>query len=231
MGLPRYLKNIYESDVSYWNSGSEEAVADGMKCALLVGADLHKYFSWLFTQENISLKRLLSCLIVYRFRCQMIKQFKSKDDDNMEKVQVYKYLGLELKGGELIPITKKITVSRFFAKKLVVMDAELEGRDRKKVKLRDEIIAVKDRVYITDRFPQKLRTIILERDGYTCQLCGRHRNVLVDMGLHLEVDHKIAWMDGGQTTYKNAQTLCSECNKGKHHAKPYFRAIDEDELE
>jgi hypothetical protein len=38
-------------------------------------------------------------------------------------------------------------------------------------------------------------------------------------GLHLEVDHIQAFADGGLTTYSNGQTMCSECNKAKHHTK------------
>jgi len=36
---------------------------------------------------------------------------------------------------------------------------------------------------------------------------------------HLEADHIKAWVDGGKTKLSNAQTLCSTCNKAKHHVK------------
>lgn len=64
-------------------------------------------------------------------------------------------------------------------------------------------------------FTGKLRTAILERDGHKCTLCGKTPND----GIRLEVDHIIEFEDGGETTYENGKTVCSECNKGKSAAK------------
>src|ERR1700722_4296797 len=57
----------------------------------------------------------------------------------------------------------------------------------------------------------KLRAEILMRDFSTCQLCGSQP---ID-GAKLEVDHIIAWSNGGETLMENLQTLCTDCNKGK----------------
>lgn len=64
-----------------------------------------------------------------------------------------------------------------------------------------------------------LRQLIFERDNYSCQCCGISKDKVIEKGIHLEVDHIIEWEDGGQTTYENGQTLCSECNKAKHRVK------------
>lgn len=64
-------------------------------------------------------------------------------------------------------------------------------------------------------FTGKLRTAILERDGHRCTLCGK---TPAD-GIRLEVDHVLEFEDGGETTYENGKTICSECNKGKSAAK------------
>lgn len=64
-----------------------------------------------------------------------------------------------------------------------------------------------------------LRHLIFERDNYTCQCCGITIKNAMKKGIHLEVDHIIEWEDGGETTYQNGQTLCSECNKAKHRTK------------
>jgi hypothetical protein len=64
-----------------------------------------------------------------------------------------------------------------------------------------------------------LRQLIFERDNFSCQLCGIHRDEAIKKGLHLEIDHITEWEDGGKTTYENGQTLCSECNKAKFRVK------------
>ena len=57
----------------------------------------------------------------------------------------------------------------------------------------------------------KIRQQVLERDNYTCQMCGRTR---FD-GVKLEVDHIIPVAKGGSDNISNLQTLCRECNRGK----------------
>lgn len=64
-------------------------------------------------------------------------------------------------------------------------------------------------------FKGALRQAILERDGYRCKLCGKTPG----HGILLEVDHIIEYEDGGKTTFENGQTVCSDCNKGKHALK------------
>jgi len=72
-------------------------------------------------------------------------------------------------------------------------------------------------------FPSSLRQAIFERDNFSCRLCGIHKDKAIEKGLHLEVDHIVEWEDGGKTTYLNGQTVCSDCNKGKHHYKKVKR--------
>lgn len=65
----------------------------------------------------------------------------------------------------------------------------------------------------------QLRTDILERNGYTCQLCGagagdpdpynRNRKV------RLHVDHIVPKSQGGTDEQKNLRVLCSACNQGR----------------
>lgn len=57
----------------------------------------------------------------------------------------------------------------------------------------------------------KLRFMVLKRDGYRCQLCGRN----AQDGIKLEVDHKIAVVRGGTDELPNLWTLCFDCNRGK----------------
>ena len=59
----------------------------------------------------------------------------------------------------------------------------------------------------------RLRFVIMKRDNFKCQKCGR--SPATDPSIILHVDHKIAWANGGETTLENLQTLCSKCNVGK----------------
>ena len=67
--------------------------------------------------------------------------------------------------------------------------------------------------------PADQRLRILERDGYTCQVCGLGagdrdpgnptRNV------RLQVDHIVPRSDGGSNQDDNLRALCNVCNEGR----------------
>lgn len=59
----------------------------------------------------------------------------------------------------------------------------------------------------------KLRQEILQRDNYTCKICGN--SIKKEPNLLLEVDHIIPVSKGGKTTKENLQTLCWKCNRSK----------------
>lgn len=59
----------------------------------------------------------------------------------------------------------------------------------------------------------RLRYLVLHRDQFRCQACGR--SPAVDAGTTLQVDHIIPWAHGGATVEANLQTLCERCNVGK----------------
>ncbi|MFT8232407.1 HNH endonuclease [Pseudomonas guariconensis] len=53
----------------------------------------------------------------------------------------------------------------------------------------------------------KLRTLVFERDSYSCLRCGQQRD--------LRADHVIPESLGGEATLENLQTLCASCNSWK----------------
>lgn len=66
----------------------------------------------------------------------------------------------------------------------------------------------------TNRDPSlALRFFVLKRDSFRCVVCGR--SPAITRGLMLEVDHVIAWSNGGETIESNLQSLCFDCNRGK----------------
>lgn len=56
-----------------------------------------------------------------------------------------------------------------------------------------------------------LRKEIMERDRYTCCICGKY--MPDEVGLH--IDHIIPVSKGGKTVSSNLQVLCSKCNGSK----------------
>lgn len=59
---------------------------------------------------------------------------------------------------------------------------------------------------------RELRRQIMERDHYTCQICGKYMPDEVG----LQIDHIIPVSRGGKTVPSNLQVLCSKCNGRKH---------------
>src|SRR3989338_243602 len=62
----------------------------------------------------------------------------------------------------------------------------------------------------------RLRNDILERNGYTCQLCGNGPNDPDPFNLgrkvRLHIDHVVPASQGGSDTKDNLRVLCSICN-------------------
>ena len=58
---------------------------------------------------------------------------------------------------------------------------------------------------------KNLRQKIIERDNYTCQICGKYMPDEVG----LQIDHIIPVSKGGKTVESNLRVLCSKCNLRK----------------
>ncbi len=138
---------------------------------------------------------------------------------DLEKVPASLYQGLERREDTLVPVFKGVVVSRFFLPRLNAMNQERQRQDLDDAGLHDRINRWKNRVFAGRDFPPTLRRLIYDRDKFTCQECGEHRTQIIARGASLQVDHRIAWTDGGETSYANGRTVCSTCNIAKHHAK------------
>jgi len=87
----------------------------------------------------------------------------------------------------------------------------LETDDRALLEEKEKQAAIQNqrRKYHAKR--RYLRFVVLRRDSFTCQFCGR----AVGDGAKLSIDHIVPLSKGGNTSFGNLITACEECNKGK----------------
>lgn len=145
--------------------------------------------------------------------------------DQMERVPERLYVGLLQVQGATRPEYRDVKVPRYFVERLQKSNRERLEADEAYATLVEEILEIQNKVYRSRTFPPKLRNLIFQRDGYRCQNCGKHKTDLAEIGGRLEVDHILAVIDGGLTTYKNGETLCNECNIAKHNNKTYYALL------
>ena len=60
----------------------------------------------------------------------------------------------------------------------------------------------------------RLRWVILERDDFTCQYCGRRAPEV-----QLQVDHRVPVVEKGTDAPDNLVTACYSCNQGKEYSR------------
>lgn len=70
----------------------------------------------------------------------------------------------------------------------------------------------------------QLRIQILERNGFTCQLCGAGAGDPDDLEpsrkVRLHIDHIVPVSQGGTNTYDNLRAVCSTCNQARSNIQP-----------
>lgn len=80
----------------------------------------------------------------------------------------------------------------------------------------DELMQLFDTPIIDAKAERKkmtraLRVQIMQRDNYTCKICGKYMPDEVG----LQIDHIIPVAKGGKTVPENLQVLCDKCNRKK----------------
>ena len=92
--------------------------------------------------------------------------------------------------------------------------------DRHNLKPGEYILESLDRVPAVSRgISPQLRNEILERNGFTCQLCGLGAGDIDPFNtnriVRLHVDHVTPVSQGGSEERDNLRVLCSACNQGR----------------
>ena len=97
--------------------------------------------------------------------------------------------------------------------------------DRSDLKPGEYILETKKRSPVIGRgISVSLRNEILERNGYTCQLCGNRPGdpdpFNADRKVRLHIDHVQPVSQGGTDEKWNLRVLCSICNHSKANIQP-----------
>ena len=101
----------------------------------------------------------------------------------------------------------------------------LSHKDRSDLKPGEYILAsTKRRPAFKRGISKETKALVLERNGYTCQMCGcaagdpdpfnSNRTIRLTLG------HIVDKSKGGEDTPSNLRALCSNCNEGLQNAAP-----------
>ena len=113
-------------------------------------------------------------------------------------------------------LTKKVTVPARLADDYARRRREAMNRSFREFQFSWEIQKLEARMKDQRFYRGALRQLVIRRDRATCQSCLKTKEMMKDVGLRLEVDHKTPWPIG-RTTFENGQVLCSQCNLEKYH--------------
>lgn len=78
-------------------------------------------------------------------------------------------------------------------------------------------------VAFTAGISKELRARVLERNGFTCQMCGVAAGDIHEYDnrpVRMQIGHIIDRSKGGQDELHNLRALCSVCNEGLQNIKP-----------
>ncbi len=101
----------------------------------------------------------------------------------------------------------------------------LSHKDRSDLKPGEYILAtMKRRPAFRRSISKETRAIVLERNGYTCQMCGCAAGdpdpYNSNRTIRLTIGHIVDKSKGGEDIPSNLRAVCSNCNEGLQNAAP-----------
>lgn len=101
----------------------------------------------------------------------------------------------------------------------------LSHKDRADLKPGDYVLTTaKRRPAFKRDISKETRAIVLERNGYTCQMCGAAAGdpdpFNSNRTIRLTLGHIVDKSKGGEDTPSNLRAVCSNCNEGLQNAAP-----------
>ncbi len=101
----------------------------------------------------------------------------------------------------------------------------LSHKDRSDLKPGDCIlVSAKRRPAFKRGISKETKALVLERNGYTCQMCGAAAGdpdpYNSNRTIRLALGHIIDKSKGGEDTPSNLRAMCSNCNEGLQNAAP-----------
>lgn len=101
----------------------------------------------------------------------------------------------------------------------------LSHKDRSDLKPGEYILAsTKRRPAFKRGISKETRAIVLERNGYTCQMCGCAAGdpdpYNSNRTIRLTIGHIVDKSKGGEDILSNLRAVCSNCNEGLQNAAP-----------
>lgn len=229
MGLPRYVNNKYEEMLKMYMEGIMFFAQDIFKYGNIVTEFMDKQNKLFYSSKSENYRSMQ-----YAVREKLKKRYSltvkkdNFDKYSLELIEVDKYVRLKFFRdsllGELLEggVYEKILIKEKFRHLYDIIQLKKMNNDAYEYDENPLLYKIKNKEFLSRCFPSSLKQIIFNRDNFTCKVCKIHKDNLPEK-IHLEIDHIIAWEDGGKTTYSNGQTICSDCNKGKHHTKKHFK--------
>lgn len=101
----------------------------------------------------------------------------------------------------------------------------LSHKDRADLKPNQYLMETTKRVpAFTRDISKETRAIVLERNGYTCQMCGLAAGDPDPLGgtrtVRLTMGHIVDKVKGGDDSLSNLRAVCTSCNEGLQNATP-----------
>jgi len=101
----------------------------------------------------------------------------------------------------------------------------LSNKDRRELKPGQYLLEVDIRIPVLPRtISRQTRAFVLERNGYTCQMCGLAASdpdpYHPALKVRLTIGHIIDKSKGGKDTPENLRAICTNCNEGLQNTSP-----------